>query len=223
MVGMSDERVRAGGRARSLTRDQVVDAALEVLRGEGLERVSFRAVAARLGVNPMALYTYVGAKDDLLAAMFDRIANTPVELLRDEARAPLERLADFYVAARRLLIEYADLYRMARPAQVVGDWSSSEVIWGVYAEAGIEPVRAGPVADALLDLAVGSALRTSALHAAFGDVDGAALASQVLPSEGCPLTRAAMTGLTAVDREDGFRRAALLLLEAHLPPSAPAS
>lgn len=211
---MSDQQVRAGGRARSLSRDQVVDAALEVLRDEGLERVSFRAVSARLGVNPMALYTYVGAKDDLLAAMFDRIAGMPVELLRDRTRPPLERLADFYVAARLLLIEYADLYRMARPTHVVGDWSSSETLYGVYAEAGMEPLRAGPVSDALLDLAVGSALRTSAWEAAFGERGGAALTPQALTGEGWPLTRAAMTGVAAADRAEAFRRTVLMLLEA---------
>jgi AcrR family transcriptional regulator len=192
----------------------VVDAALEVLRDEGLERVSFRAVSARLGVNPMALYTYVATKEDLLAAMFDRIAGMPVELLRDPARPPLERLADFYVAARLLLIEYADLYRMARPAQVVADWSSAETLFGVYAEAGMDPLRAGPLSDALLDLAVGSALRTSAWEAAFGERDGAALAAEAMPGEGWPLTRAAMTGFAATDRAEAFRRTVLTLLEA---------
>jgi AcrR family transcriptional regulator len=206
---------RVGGRARSLTRDQVVDAALDVLRGESLDRVSFRTVSSRLGVNPMALYTYVATKDDLLAAMFDRIAGMPVALLRDGGRPPLERLADFYVAAQRLLIEYADLYRMARPAHVVGDWSSGEVLYGVYAEAGFDPLRTGAAADALLDLAVGSALRTSAWAAAFGETDGAALASQVLPGEGWPLTRAVLAGFAAADREDSFRRTVLLLLHAH--------
>lgn len=212
-----DVRVRPGGRARSLTRDQVVDAALEVLRSDGLERVSFRTVSARLGVNPMALYTYVSTKEDLLAAMFDSIADMPVALLRDGARPPLERLADFYVAARRLLIEYADLYRMARPTNVVGDWSSGEVLYGLYVEAGFDPLRMGAIADVLLDLAVGSALRTAAWAAAFGEADGAALASQVLPDERWPLTRAALNGFAAVDREDAFRSTVMLLLQAHRP------
>jgi AcrR family transcriptional regulator len=50
-----------------------VDAALEIAAEHGLEIVSIRGVADRLGVTPMALYRYVGSKDDLLDAMSDEL------------------------------------------------------------------------------------------------------------------------------------------------------
>jgi len=59
--------------ARGLTRAEVVDAALELAAEQGLDLVSIRGVAERLGVTAMALYRYVSSKDDLLDAMSDEL------------------------------------------------------------------------------------------------------------------------------------------------------
>jgi AcrR family transcriptional regulator len=48
-----------------------VDAGLELAYEFGLEAVSIRGVADRLGVTPMALYRHVASKDDLLDGMAD--------------------------------------------------------------------------------------------------------------------------------------------------------
>jgi AcrR family transcriptional regulator len=61
------------GRTRTVTRDEIVEAALAVADEEGYEAVSMRNVAARLGVGAMTLYHYVSSKDDLLDLMFDEI------------------------------------------------------------------------------------------------------------------------------------------------------
>jgi AcrR family transcriptional regulator len=57
----------------SLDLEAVVDAAVSLADDSGLDAVSVRRVAARLGVTPMALYRYVESKDDLLDAMADRL------------------------------------------------------------------------------------------------------------------------------------------------------
>ena len=59
--------------ARALSRPDVVDAGLELAQELGLEGVSIRGVAERLGVTPMALYRYVRSKDDLLDGMADEL------------------------------------------------------------------------------------------------------------------------------------------------------
>jgi AcrR family transcriptional regulator len=51
----------------------VVDAAIAILRDQGLDAVSMRTVAARLGVSPFPLYSRVGNKDALLDAMAERL------------------------------------------------------------------------------------------------------------------------------------------------------
>jgi TetR/AcrR family transcriptional regulator, tetracycline repressor protein len=49
-----------------LTRNQIVVAALTVADREGAEAVGIRRIARELRVTPMALYRYVGSKDELL-------------------------------------------------------------------------------------------------------------------------------------------------------------
>jgi AcrR family transcriptional regulator len=56
-----------------LDRDAVLGAGLALADDAGLDAVTLRAVAERLGVTPMALYRYVGGKADLLDGMADAL------------------------------------------------------------------------------------------------------------------------------------------------------
>lgn len=56
-----------------LDRSQLVAAAFEVLEDEGLEGLSMRRLAARLGVQAPALYWHVGEKAELLGLMARQI------------------------------------------------------------------------------------------------------------------------------------------------------
>jgi AcrR family transcriptional regulator len=56
-----------------LDRDEIVDAAVALLRDEGLDAVSMRRVAARLGVSPIPLYSRVGNKEALLDLITERL------------------------------------------------------------------------------------------------------------------------------------------------------
>jgi len=59
------------GPRQQLTIDQVVAAATALADAEGLDAVTMRRVAGRLGVVPMSLYTYVPGKAELLDLMLD--------------------------------------------------------------------------------------------------------------------------------------------------------
>jgi AcrR family transcriptional regulator len=63
----------AHGDGAHLSRQAIVGAAIDIADSEGLVAVSIRHVAARLGARPMSLYTYIAAKEDLLALMADEI------------------------------------------------------------------------------------------------------------------------------------------------------
>ena len=63
-VGTADVRLDA---------DKIVDAALEVANELGLAGMTMRRVGARLGVDPTACYRYFASKDDLMAAIADRL------------------------------------------------------------------------------------------------------------------------------------------------------
>jgi AcrR family transcriptional regulator len=56
-------------RRGDLSRQRILEAALEVLNANGVDRITMRAVADRLGATPMALYNHVQSKADLLAGV----------------------------------------------------------------------------------------------------------------------------------------------------------
>lgn len=55
------------------TLDAVIDAALGIADTEGLAALTMRSVAAKLGIAPMATYTYVPGKAELLDLMLDTV------------------------------------------------------------------------------------------------------------------------------------------------------
>lgn len=59
------------GPRQALTVERIVTAAAELADADGLEALSMRRLAARLGVGVASLYTYVPGKDELLALMLD--------------------------------------------------------------------------------------------------------------------------------------------------------
>jgi AcrR family transcriptional regulator len=66
------ERGRRGPRPK-LSVDDVVDAAIALADASGIDALSMRALAERLGVSAMTLYTYVPGKAELLDLMLDAL------------------------------------------------------------------------------------------------------------------------------------------------------
>jgi len=58
---------------RALTRDRVAAEALEIISADGVEAFSMRALAARLGVVPGALYRHVHSKEQLFDLILDGV------------------------------------------------------------------------------------------------------------------------------------------------------
>jgi AcrR family transcriptional regulator len=58
----------------TLTHAQIAEAAVAIADADGLDAVTMRGLAARLGAAPMALYRYVHGKDDLFELMVDAVA-----------------------------------------------------------------------------------------------------------------------------------------------------
>jgi AcrR family transcriptional regulator len=57
----------------SLSRQQIVEAAIEAADEEGAEAISMRRVASRLGSGTMTLYWYISNKQDLVELMVDQV------------------------------------------------------------------------------------------------------------------------------------------------------
>ena len=77
------------GRRTGLDRDDVVAAALDLVRREGPDALTMRRLAADLDVATPTIYWHVGSRDELVAAVVrlqsDRLAELPIE--GDSARA----------------------------------------------------------------------------------------------------------------------------------------
>jgi len=88
---------------RRLDPQKVVDSALEIADDEGPAAVTLRRLAQLHGVTPMALYRHFKDKDDLLAAMADRVLASIVLPERTAERwdAQLHKILTAFVDALR--------------------------------------------------------------------------------------------------------------------------
>ena len=57
----------------TITRDNIIRAAVEIVSAGGYEQMTIRGLAAQLGVAPMSLYRHIRDKDDLLDEVVDRL------------------------------------------------------------------------------------------------------------------------------------------------------
>src|SRR5277367_2158959 len=73
MVLMAATTKRAQRRAAALSKERIVETAIEILDSEGESALTFRALAARLATGSGAIYWRVADKHDLLGAATDHI------------------------------------------------------------------------------------------------------------------------------------------------------
>ena len=105
---------QAAGRAPwgTISREDIVLAAVEVVTAGGYEQMTIRSLAGELGVAPMSLYRHIRNKDDLLDEVVDRLlADTwrPVAAVDDWQAWVIEaaaRLRDFLVTQPAALHVY---------------------------------------------------------------------------------------------------------------------
>ncbi|UEA60628.1 TetR/AcrR family transcriptional regulator C-terminal domain-containing protein [Gordonia otitidis] len=88
------------GRAKGLTRADIVQTALDLLDEKGIDAVTVRAVATRLGVKAPALYWHVENKQTLLDEMGTEIQRRVINRLRDQ---PMQAWPDSVAAYARVL------------------------------------------------------------------------------------------------------------------------
>src|SRR4051794_7764135 len=72
-VRMPTRTRRPERREEPLSRERVVEAAIELLDTAGEGGLTFRALAARLATGPGAIYWHVTGKDELLGAATDAV------------------------------------------------------------------------------------------------------------------------------------------------------
>lgn len=89
MEPMTTQPARAARRSDALSRDRIVEAAIELLDTGGEKALTFRALAARLSTGPGAIYWHVANKDEMLAAATGAVIGGVLDAVqnRDDPRA----------------------------------------------------------------------------------------------------------------------------------------
>lgn len=70
-------------RASTLTLDAIVDQSVCIIQDSGVSGLTMRAVAAGLGVTPMAVYYYVSDKEELMGLVVERVTSGTMPLRFD--------------------------------------------------------------------------------------------------------------------------------------------
>jgi AcrR family transcriptional regulator len=135
---------------KGLSQTQVLAAAFAMVDAGGPDALTMRALAARLGVAPMALYNHFRDREailDALAAMvFEKLAAQSPQGTDRKTRRPgwRPRLRQIMLAAQAFASEHPHLYRLAmtypnKPA--AGFHLASEAL-GLLREAGLSHAQA---------------------------------------------------------------------------------
>jgi TetR/AcrR family tetracycline transcriptional repressor len=200
-------------RRRTLDRAQVVEAALALLDEAGLDGLTMRSLAERLGVRATALYRHVRDKDELLVLLGDALAGAiePVGL-----DPPWQaRLRELAWRVRRGLLAHRDAARLLAATMPSGPrrLAHVEALLALLTAAGFTPEEAARAAyhfNNLVTEFVADEVRLRLAAEAAGVSPEALLAEArrglaALPADQFPhLTRHAAGGADA-DRDASFR------------------
>ncbi len=139
------------GRGRGHSADDVARTALRILDDDGLADLTMRRLAARLDVQPSALYWHFPNKQSLLAELSDRIVGQAASLLRGSGVAAEAR------ALRDALLAYRDGAEVVSSTLALGLGTSAahdRLAAAVTAE-GFDPRASARAATTLLHFVLG--------------------------------------------------------------------
>jgi AcrR family transcriptional regulator len=141
----------------SLSRAQVVAAAVGVARTEGLQALTVRRIASELGASRMALYRHVPDKDALVDLVTDAIAEHDV-VPADIGDGPWpQRLRRLAAGIRRELTSYPGIVEvlLTRANHGPGALRLVETILRIFADAGLDDRQAARFYLVFADLVLG--------------------------------------------------------------------
>ncbi|AYY12393.1 TetR/AcrR family transcriptional regulator [Actinobacteria bacterium YIM 96077] len=97
---------RAPGQRAGLTRDAILRCARDVLSEQGIDGLTMRSVARRLGVAPNSLYSHVAGKDTLVDDLLDDVLG---EVAEPRTTEPAAGLRQIMTSTYEVLLRHPDL------------------------------------------------------------------------------------------------------------------
>ena len=141
-----------------LSEDAVVDAALAILKSEGLEAVTMRRVAAALDTGAASLYVYVSGREGLLQAMLNRVTAT-IELEDPDPSRWRAQLHSLLQRMRQALVAHPGIAAMtlADSPRTEAILLLTENLLGTLLAGGLDPQDAAWACDIFVLLVTGVA------------------------------------------------------------------
>lgn len=181
-------RPRAG-EAR-LTRERILELALELVDEEGIDALSMRRLGSELGVDPMSLYHHLSGKAAVVAGL--------VELVFAEMESPPsegqwdDRVRAWAAAYRRLAVRHPNLV-----LQIVSDAAAvstamlliSEPLYRALSDASLAPVSIVQAAGSVVDYVNGFALAEASHSQTVGQEQTLLARIQAEPGDRLPTLR----------------------------------
>ena len=151
-------------RKQALSRDKILDTALEILDREGLDGLSMRKLGTALGVEAMSLYNHIPSKSALLDGIHERI------LLSLDASTHARSWQTFIrhqaLALHRALLAHPNAIPLfaTRPAATPAAIERLDHYLSVLLRAGFKPTEALSIVQLVAQLVVGHAMWTTGVE-----------------------------------------------------------
>jgi len=195
-------KTRPRGR-RGLDRNEILDAAFDMLSRDGEVAFSVRKLGGRIGVDPMTVLHHFGSKDELLRHIADRaLATVELPVPSENWRADLRSVAAAY---RDLAHRHPRLFHLHFRFHATGpaDHVSSEVVYRALRSAGLPDAEAAGMGLAFYAFILGYALaEAEGLLRPISDEDETEL--RALDAAACPATLALIPAFRALDPDAAF-------------------
>jgi AcrR family transcriptional regulator len=130
--------MRAEKKHSDIRKEQIAQAAMDLIAGQGMKKLSVAAVARRVGLVPSALYRHFKGKEEILKAVIERVR----ELLLDNGQSvrqatpfPLEQLKLLLMRHIRMIREFEAIPRIVFSDEILASYPLGRTaVYGIIQE-----------------------------------------------------------------------------------------
>lgn len=201
------------GRPPKLSKDQVVDAARELVLAEGYDAVTTRRLAAELGVSSFAVHSHMRSKDELLDDVVMQLLDSRHAPVRN-ARSWQQALLRYAEAMFELLLEHPTVVDVLqrRPAAPESVLTDLERIALLAERGGLSPTQLAEVYETVWTFVLGYAATVHARAQLDEQAIRRARAEEM--ADTLPHAAAFAHALAASERVESFPRRLRALIDA---------
>lgn len=158
---MTRPRGRPPQNKATVSRDDMLLAALDLVDTDGVDAFTMRTLAGRLQINPMTIYHHFGDRDGLIGAMSERVYR---DVSAPASGAPRSRIEALLRAYHGQVLNHPGLTLLIFSRPTVFPEQAQRItkeIAELLAEAGLSPQRTRLWINILVDFTHGAAIATA--------------------------------------------------------------